>query len=144
MEYGIYSNDDNINKAISEALEGLNNLFFIEDSNSEDEQESNLISIEDEIPEFDDNIHLNKNKFEFIETPNSFIEDEVFDELKLKIKKFFEERKCSCHSKQPCFEQIGYERFLMRRSEFEGLDKKMRDMVVKGQLMAFQKDENTK
>jgi hypothetical protein len=42
---------------------------------------------------FNDNIRL--NQFEFIETPDSFIEDKVFDELKIKINKLFEEGKCS-------------------------------------------------
>jgi hypothetical protein len=143
MEYGIYSNDDDVNKAILDALEDLNKLFFVEDSNSEDEQASNFAPDEvEEIPDFNDNINL--NRFEFVETPDSYIEDEVYDVLKLKIKKFFEEGKCSCRSKQSCFVQIGYERFLTRRAEFESLDKKMRDMVIKGQLLAFQKDENTK
>src|SRR5687768_10537229 len=99
MEYGIYSNDDNANKAILDALEDLNKLFFVEDSNSEDEQASNFVSDEiDEISDFNDNIHL--NGFEFVETSDSYIEDEVYDVLKLKIKKFFEEGKCSCRSKQ--------------------------------------------
>ena len=143
MEYGIYSNNNDENKAILDALEDLNKLFFVEDSNSEDEQESDFASDEDEeISKVNDNIRL--DRFEFVETPNSYIEDEVYDNLKLKIKKFFEKGKCSCHSEQPCFEKIGYKRFLARRSEFEGLDKKMRDMVVKGQLLAFQKDENTR
>ena len=144
MEYGIYSNDDDANKAVLDALEDLNGLFFIENSSSEDEQEPDFASADEdeEISDFNNNIRL--NRFKFVETPDSYIEDEVYDDLKLKIKNFFEKGKCSCHSKQPCFEKIGYERFLARRSEFEGLEKKTRDMVVKGQLMAFQKDENTK
>ncbi|PKY39571.1 hypothetical protein RhiirA4_415139 [Rhizophagus irregularis] len=143
MEYGIYSNDNDANKAILDVLEDLNKLFFVEDSNSENEQEPDFAPDEDEeIVDFNDNIRL--NRFEFVETPDSYIEDEVYDNLKLEIKNFFEKGKCSCRSKQPCFEKIGYERFLARRSEFEGIDKKMRDMVVKGQLMAFQKDKNTK
>lgn len=52
------------------------------------------------------------------------------------------DKKCSCN--RNCFEKIGFERFLKRRVEFESLDKKMRDMVIKGQLMAFQRDEITK
>ncbi|EXX63418.1 uncharacterized protein OCT59_026304 [Rhizophagus irregularis] len=40
--------------------------------------------------------------------------------------------------------KIGYERFLKRRAEFESLDKNIKNMVVKGQLMIFKKNENTR
>lgn len=111
MEYGIYSNDNDANKAILDALENLNKLFFVKDSNSEDEQEPDFAPDEvEEISDFNDNIRL--NSFEFIETPDSYIEDEVYDNLKLKIKNFFKKGKCSCHSKQPYFKKIGYKRFL--------------------------------
>ncbi|CAG8804820.1 2670_t:CDS:2, partial [Gigaspora margarita] len=76
--------------------------------------------------------------------PDNYIEDKIYDELKLTVQKFFEKGKCSCHSKQSCFEQIGYEKFLARWAEFESLNKNMHDMVIKGQLMAFQKGEDTR
>ena len=77
-----------------------------------------------------------------MENSDSYIEDKVYDDIKLKVKEFFDKGKCTCNSK--CFEKIGYERFLTCRMEFKGLNKDMRDMVIKGQLMAFQYDENTK
>jgi hypothetical protein len=86
-----------------------------------------------------ENLHL--NNFEFIENTDNYIEDKVYNDLKLKVKKIFESGKYSCNSN--CFEKIGYERFLERRAEFEGLDRTMWDMVIKGQLIAFQKDEGT-
>src|ERR1044072_1672520 len=146
MEYGIYFENENANKTILEALEELNNNFFIEISSSEsekntsDDDENVLIVSEDENFERLDEIHL--INFEFVENSDNYIEDKVYEDLKLKVKELFKSGKCSCHPK--CYEKIGYERFLERRMEFESLDKKMRDMVIKGQLMAFQKDENTK
>ncbi|GBC53895.1 hypothetical protein GLOIN_2v1769618 [Rhizophagus irregularis DAOM 181602=DAOM 197198] len=150
MEYGISSIKDDANKTILTALEDLDNTFFTEYSYSEDEKEPSFIPNDDD----DDielidlslkvaNIHL--DNFEFKENPDSYIEDEVYKRLKLKVDEFFLKKKCSCRSSdQPCFMKIGYERFLARRIEFESLDKTMRDMVVKGQLMAFQKDKNTR
>jgi hypothetical protein len=54
MEYGIYFENENANKTILEALEELNNNFFIEISSSEsekntsDDDENVLIVSEDE------------------------------------------------------------------------------------------------
>lgn len=150
MEYGISSIKDDANKTILTALEDLDNTFFTEYSYSEDEKEPSFIpNDDDDDTELIDlslkvaNIHL--DNFEFKENPDSYIEDEVYKRLKLKVDEFFLKKKCSCRSSdQPCFMKIGYERFLARRIEFESLDKTMRDMVVKGQLMAFQKDKNTR
>jgi hypothetical protein len=85
-------------------------------------------------------MHL--SNFEFVKNPDSFIEDEVYNEVKSKVEECFKSGKCSCNSN--CYEKIGYERFFTRRIEFESLNKNMRDMVFKGQLLAFQQDENTK
>ncbi|GES94708.1 hypothetical protein GLOIN_2v466922 [Rhizophagus clarus] len=146
MEYGINFNDDD---TIITALENLDNTFFIKYSNSddsEDKKESNIIpnNVDDEITlDFDNNSNL--NDFEFEEVPDNYIEDKIYDNLKLKVKEFFKKGKCSCcSSNQPCFMKIGHERFLKCQTEFESLDKNMQDMVVKGQLMAFQKDKNTR
>ncbi|PKK60271.1 hypothetical protein RhiirC2_793572 [Rhizophagus irregularis] len=124
MEYGINFND---NDTVLTALEDLDNTFFIEYSNSEDSEdkkESNIIlnnNNDDEITsDFDNNSNLNNLEFE--EIPDSYIEDKIYDNLKLKVKEFFKKGK----------------------SEFESLDKNMRNMVVKDQLMVFQKDENTR
>ncbi|GES76155.1 hypothetical protein GLOIN_2v1484099 [Rhizophagus clarus] len=145
MEYGIYFNNDSNNKSILASLEELENTFFIENSSSESEKN---ITDSEAVPDSDDFESLEEefnkmqlNNFEFIEDSNNYIEDKVYDDIKLKVKKVFNSGKCSCHSN--CFKKIGYERFLAHRIEFESLDKKILDMVVKGQLMAFQKDENT-
>ncbi|CAB4423736.1 unnamed protein product [Rhizophagus irregularis] len=115
MEYGINFND---NDTVLTALEDLNNTFFIEYSNSEDsedEKESNIIPNNDNddkiTSDFDNNSNL--NNFEFEEVPDSYIEDKIYDNLKLKVKEFFKKGKCSCHSSnQSCFMKIGYEQFL--------------------------------
>ncbi|RGB37405.1 hypothetical protein C1646_756931 [Rhizophagus diaphanus] len=96
----------------------------MEYGNSEDEKDSNIIpnnNDDDEITsDFDNNSNL--NNFEFEEIPDNYIEDKIYHNLKLKVKEFFKKEK----------------------SEFESLDKNMQDMVIKGQLMSFQKDENTR
>jgi hypothetical protein len=148
MEYVIYFENENANETISTALEEINNFFFNENSSFESEKnmsenEGNVLIVSDD--ENFENLDVNKinlNNFEFVENSDNYIEDKVYDNLKLKVKKFFESGKCLCEVK--CYEKVGYERFVERRAGFESLDKKMRDMVIKGQLLAFQKDENTK
>ena len=148
MKYSIHFSNDSANETILSALEELNNTFFIENSSSESEKnisDNHTSDSDSDIKSLETNfnkIHL--NNFEFVENPDNYIEDDIYDDLKSKVKKFIKEGKCSCHSKDNCFEKIGYEQFLAYRIEFENLDKKMWDMVVKGQLLAFQKDENTK
>ncbi|GES92067.1 hypothetical protein GLOIN_2v1838883 [Rhizophagus clarus] len=54
------------------------------------------------------------------ENPNSYIEDKVYDQLKLKVNEYFKKEKCLCHSSsQPCFMKISYEQFLARQIEFK-------------------------
>lgn len=150
MEYGINFDNDNANNNILSALAELNNTFFIENNSSSDEKSisddeviSNFDDIEDDTQSLVENFNeMRINNLEFVENSDSYIEDKVYDDIKLKIKEFFDKGKCTCNPK--CFEKIGYERFLARRMEFEGLDKNARDMVIKGQLIAFQQDENTK
>jgi hypothetical protein len=128
------------------ALEEVNNTFFVENLSSNDEE-----NISDNLNHEDNNDIDNLNEdfnemrlsnFEFVENPNNFIEDEVHNELKLKVEEIFRSGQCSCSSS--CYEKIGYKRFLTRRMEFESLNKNMHDMVIKEQLLAFQQDENTK
>src|SRR2546423_86964 len=119
MDYGISFNNDD---TVLAALEELNNTFFTEYSNSDNEKEPSIIpdnndgeevasNFNDNTSNLDDNIYLNNFKFE--EISNNYIEDEVYNRLKLKIKEFFEKGKCSCRSpNQPCFTKIGYKRFL--------------------------------
>src|SRR4051812_42651160 len=125
MEHGIYFNNDNANKSILSALEELDNTFFNEYSSSDDEKnnsDSEVSSNSDDIEELRENFNaMHLNNFEFVENSDNYIEDKIYDDLKLKVKEFFEKGKCSCNSK--CFEKIGYERFLAHRVEFESLDK---------------------
>ncbi|CAG8587218.1 10677_t:CDS:2, partial [Cetraspora pellucida] len=140
MEYNIYSSNSSTNKIIIAALEDLNNTFFVEHLDSESDKESNSLSDVELISDIDDDIFLSKlNEFNFVDVEDSYIEDKIYDELKLNIQIFFEKGKCSYHSELPCFIKIGYEKFLARQAEFESLDKNMRDMVIKGQFIAFQK-----
>ncbi|CAG8497290.1 9232_t:CDS:2, partial [Scutellospora calospora] len=143
MEYNIRSNDDSINEVILSELKNLDDTFFANYSDSEGEESNSVLDDEsisdDDFPD----IPLNKlNEFNFVDVPDNYIEDKIYDDLKLKIKKFFDKGQCSCRSKQSCFEKIGYKKFLARRAEFESLEKNMRDMVIKGQLLAFQRNEN--
>ncbi|CAG8852436.1 18342_t:CDS:2, partial [Gigaspora margarita] len=116
MEYNIHSNNDSINEDILSVLKDLDDTFFVDYSDSEDEEFNTVLDDElisdNDIPD----IPLNKlNEFNF----------------------------CSCRSKQSCFEKIGYKRFLACRAEFESLEKNIRNMVIKGQLLAFQGNKNT-
>ena len=140
MEHNIYFNSDSANKNILSALEELDDTFFIENLDSDDEK--NVLNSSDNkvIPNSDDDIEvleenfneMHLSNFEFVENSDNFIEDEIFDELKLEIKKFFEEGKYSyCSKQQPYFEQIGYKRFLIWHSEFKGLDKKCRIWLLR-------------
>ncbi|GBC03703.1 hypothetical protein RclHR1_05270012 [Rhizophagus clarus] len=93
MEYGIYFNDDNANNNVLATLEEVNNTFFIENdseentsdsSNHEDHEKNNDIN---DLEENFNEMHL--SNFEFMENPDNFIEDEVYNKLKLKVKEFF-------------------------------------------------------
>ena len=146
MEYDIYFENENANETISAALAELNDIFFIENSSSESEKngsedEGNVLIISDD-ENFENLNEIDLSNFEFVENSDNYIEDKVYDDLKLKVKEFFKNGKCSCNSK--CYEKIGYKQFLESRVGFESLDKKMRNMVIKGQLLAFQKDKNTR
>jgi hypothetical protein len=150
MEYGIHFTNDSANENILAALTELDNTFLNENLSSDSEKNisdsevssNNSNDIED-IENLEENFNeMHLSNCEFVENSVNYVEDKVYDNLKLKVKEFFDNGKCSCNSK--CFEKIGYERFLIRRVEFESLDKNMRDMVIKGQLLAFQQDENTK
>ncbi|CAG8688113.1 21019_t:CDS:2 [Cetraspora pellucida] len=135
-----YANDD-----ILTALGKLNNTFFVEDSSSKSEliiSDNKIKSESDNDKSFNSFNKIYLNSYEYINNPDNYIEDKAYDDLKLKVKEFFKNRKCTCYPK--CFEKIGYEHFLAHQIEFENLSKNIRDLVVKGQLMAFQKDENTK
>jgi hypothetical protein len=151
MEYGINFNSNSANENILTAITELENIYFIENSSSDDEKSTsdreeievasnNSNDIENFEENFEEIMHL--NDLEFAENNDNYIEDKIYDDVKLKVKKFFDNGKCSCSPK--CFEKIGYEQFLMHRLEFECLDKNMRDIVIKGQLMAFQNTNNRK
>ncbi|POG70237.1 hypothetical protein GLOIN_2v1617591, partial [Rhizophagus irregularis DAOM 181602=DAOM 197198] len=148
--YSIKFDNDNANENILSALAELNNTFFIENNSSSDEISisdneiiPNINDIEDDTQSLVENFNkMHLNNFEFMENSDSYIEDKVYDDIKLKVKEFFDKGKCTCNYKY--FEKIGYKRFLTSRIEFEALNKDMRDMVIKSQLMAFQHDENTK
>ncbi|GBB93719.1 hypothetical protein RclHR1_02220014 [Rhizophagus clarus] len=87
---------------MSISLTFMGKIFFIEYSNSEDfenEKESNIIpnNNDDEITsDFDNNSNL--NDFEFEEVPDNYIEDKIYNNLKLKVKEFFKKEKCSYRS----------------------------------------------
>ncbi|RIB06995.1 hypothetical protein C2G38_2215644 [Gigaspora rosea] len=128
MEYNICSNDNNTNEVIITALEELDNTFFVECLDSESDEDSNFLSDIEPISDInDDNIPLSLlNEFDFIDVPDNYIEDKIYDELKLSGQKFFEKGKYLCCSKHSCFEQIGYEKFLARQAKFESLDKNIK------------------
>ncbi|GES78278.1 hypothetical protein GLOIN_2v1484099 [Rhizophagus clarus] len=117
MEYGIYFNNDSENNAILSALKELKNTFFAENSSCESEKNTtndDENTSDEEITFMDKNFeNLHLNNFEFIENTDNYIENKVYNDLKLKVKK----------------------------TEFESLDKTMWNMIIKDQLIAFEKDE---
>ncbi|PKK47984.1 hypothetical protein RhiirC2_761752, partial [Rhizophagus irregularis] len=125
MEYGINFDNDNANENILSVLAELNNTFFIENNSSSDEKSisdneviPNVNDVEDDTQSLVENFNeMHLNSFEFMENSDSYIEDKVYDDIKLKVKGFFDKGKCTCNPK--CFEKIGYERFLTRQMEFE-------------------------
>ncbi|CAG8534288.1 18107_t:CDS:2 [Gigaspora rosea] len=91
MEYNIRSNDDSVNEVILSALKDLEDTFFADYSDSEGEESNSVLDDEsisdDDFPD----IPLNKlNEFNFVDVPDNYIEDKIYDDLKLKIKKFFD------------------------------------------------------
>ncbi|RIA92417.1 hypothetical protein C1645_820769, partial [Glomus cerebriforme] len=82
----------------------------------------NFNNIENDTQGFVENFNeMYLNNLEFVKNSDSYIEDKVYNNIKLKVKKFFDKGKCTCNSKY--FEKIGYERFLTCQMEFEGLNK---------------------
>ncbi|CAG8578061.1 5101_t:CDS:1 [Scutellospora calospora] len=138
MEYNICSNDSNLNKIIIDTLKNLDNTFFVECLDSESDEEPNILLDIESISNNNDEIPISiLNEFSFVDILDNYIEDKIYDELKLKVQQFFEKNECSYYSKLSCFRQIGYEKFLARQVEFESLDKNIHDIVIKGQLIAF-------
>ncbi|GBB96763.1 hypothetical protein RclHR1_28290001 [Rhizophagus clarus] len=131
MEHSIYFENENANKIILFVLEELNNIFFIENSSSESEKNTSdndeNVSVISDDENFENLNEIQLNNLEFVkktdENPDNYIEDKIYDDLKLKVNEFFKNRKYLCYSK--CCEKISYERFLKYRVEFESLDKKI-------------------
>ncbi|GES76447.1 hypothetical protein GLOIN_2v1838883 [Rhizophagus clarus] len=128
MEYGIYFNNNSANENILAAITELENIFFIKNSSSDnkkstsDNEEVEVSSNNsNDIENLEENFKkMRLNNFEFTENNDNYIKDKVYDD------------------------KIGYEQFLTHWLEFECLDKNMRDMAIKGQLMAFQNTNNRK
>ncbi|RIA78999.1 hypothetical protein C1645_841818 [Glomus cerebriforme] len=110
MKYDIYFNNDCVNNTISATLEKLENTFFIENSSSE-----KIAFINKNF----ENLHL--SNFEFAKNSDNYIKDSIYNDLKLKVKKVFKNKKCLYHSN--CFEKIGYKKFFTHKAEFENLKK---------------------
>jgi len=93
MEYGIYFNKDGANENISAALMDLKNTFFIENSDSDNKKSTSDGEIEvasnndyDDIENFEENFEeICLNNFEFTENYDNYIEDKIYDDLKLKV-----------------------------------------------------------
>ncbi|GES99427.1 hypothetical protein GLOIN_2v1769618 [Rhizophagus clarus] len=127
MEYGIYFNNNSANENILATITELKNIFFIENSSFDDEKstpdkeevEVSSNSNSNDIENLKENFkEMHLNNFKFIENNDNYIKDKVYDDVKLKVKKFFD--------------------------KFECLDKNMWNMAIKGQLMAFQNTNNRK
>ena len=92
MKYSIYFSNNNANETILTALKELNNTFFIENSNSESKK-SILNNYTSDSNNNIKNLETNFNKiylnnFEFVKNPDNYIEDKIYNDLKLKIKNF--------------------------------------------------------
>ena len=131
MEYGIHFNNDDTNKNILAALEEVNNTFFVENLSPDSEENTSDYENVDDINNLNKNFNeMHLNNFKFVENPDNFIENEVYNKLKLEVEEFFQNGKYSCDF--DCYDEIGYEQFLARRMEFESLNKNMCNMVIKG------------
>ncbi|CAG8560675.1 12552_t:CDS:2 [Dentiscutata heterogama] len=94
LESNIHSNDNDINDIILISLKDLDNIFFVEHSDSENEKDNEKLDDEelsdeeledeeldneklnDELPNIGDNLNLNKlNESEFVDIPDNYIED---------------------------------------------------------------------
>ena len=108
MEYGIYFNNDNAYETVIVALEELENTYFIENSSSESENNStngDENTSDDEIISINENFNI--NSFEFVNNSNSYyIDDKIYNNLKLKVGKVFENAKYLYQSN--CFEKIDF------------------------------------
>lgn len=93
MEHGIYFNNNNANETILTALEELENTFFIENSGSESEKnltDDDENTSDDEIAPINENFeNFNLNNLEFEENPDNYIDDKVYNDIKLKVEKVF-------------------------------------------------------
>ncbi|KAF0498701.1 protein lava lamp-like: PROVISIONAL [Gigaspora margarita] len=114
IEHSIYFNNNDANNDISMALAELDDTFFVENSSSESDQnisDNEIKSESDNDKNFDDNSNTTYlSNFEYIDNSNNYIEDRVYDDLKLNVRELFKKGKCTCRSK--CLEKIGYEWFL--------------------------------
>src|SRR5689334_8275911 len=124
MEYGIYFNNNSANENILATITELKNIFFIENSSFDDEKstpdkeevEVSSNSNSNDIENLKENFkEMHLNNFKFIENNDNYIKDKVYDDVKLKVKKFFDSGKCSCSFK--CFEKIGYKQFFTYQLE---------------------------
>ncbi|CAG8697955.1 11768_t:CDS:2 [Ambispora leptoticha] len=81
--------------------------------------------------------------------PNLFLEElgldkyennELVQEVAQDLWNFFQSKSCECRMRktQQCFEKVGFQHFFERHMQFRGLDKKELDLVLIGQLMAFE------
>ncbi|CAG8763562.1 2643_t:CDS:1, partial [Cetraspora pellucida] len=90
IEYNIYSHDDSINEVILSALKELDDTYFTDYSDSKDEKSNTVLNNKLILDVNFSDIPLNKlNEFNFVDVPDNYIEDKIYDDLKLKIKKFF-------------------------------------------------------
>ncbi|CAG8844392.1 28597_t:CDS:1, partial [Gigaspora margarita] len=80
---------------------------------------------------------------------SEYEDNELVQEVVQDLWKFFQSKNCECRMRNTyqCFEKVGFKRFFERHMQFRSLDKKELDLVLMGQLMAFeynQTNENAK
>jgi hypothetical protein len=63
------------------------------------------------------------------------IPDEVYNKVKLKVKKCFKNEKCSYSFN--CYKKIDYKWFFTCQIKFGSLNKNMYNMIFKSQFLAF-------
>ncbi|RIA87616.1 hypothetical protein C1645_827556 [Glomus cerebriforme] len=78
------NNNDDANKNILTALEEVDNTFFVENSSSDSEENTSDHENVDDIDNLNKNFNeMHLNNFKFVKNSNNFIEDEVYNKLKL-------------------------------------------------------------
>ncbi|CAG8767613.1 23038_t:CDS:2, partial [Racocetra persica] len=77
---------------------------------------------------------------------SEYEDNELVQEVAQDLWIFFQSKNCECRMRNTyqCFEKVGFKRFFEQHMQFRSLDKKELDLVLIGQLMAFEYNQTNK